>query len=129
MPAARGGDEVWKNVQVPLYAAFVQQWLGLDAPPAIGYVNLPATLNDVGFEMWQDFTPERMDCALEWSRGVIGALRRSVHWPPVVLSGQEAGYDDFAAMAPDGLDEAVRGELIDEMKSIAAAWSAERGAA
>lgn len=129
MPAARGGDEVWKNVQVPLYAAFVQQWLGLEAPPAIGYVNLPATLNDVGFEMWQDFTPERMDCALEWSRGVIGALRRSVHWPPVELSGQEAGYDDFAAMAPDGLDEAVTGELIDEMKTIAAAWSAERGAA
>jgi uncharacterized tellurite resistance protein B-like protein len=47
----------------------------------------------------------------------------------VELSGQEAGYDDFAAMAPDGLDEAVRGELIDEMKNIAAAWSAERGAA
>lgn len=129
MPAARGADEVWKNVQVPLYAAFVQEWLGLDAPPAIGYVNLPATLNDVGFEIWQDFTPERMDCALEWSRGVIGALRRSVHWPPVALSGQEAGYDDFAAMAPDGLDEAVTGELIDEMKKIAAAWSAEGGAA
>jgi ATP-dependent helicase/nuclease subunit B len=129
MPAARGTDEVWKNVQVPLYAAFVQQWLGLDAPPAIGYVNLPATLNDVGFEMWQDFTPERMDRALEWSRGVIGALRRSVHWPPVELSGKEAGYDDFAAMAPDGLDGAVTGELINEMKTIAAAWSAERGAA
>lgn len=129
MPAARGADEVWKNVQVPLYAAFVREWLGLDAPPAIGYVNLPATLNDVGFEIWDDFTPERMDCALEWSRGVIGALRRSVHWPPVELSGQEAGYDDFAAMAPDGLDEAVTGALIDEMKSIAAAWSAERGAA
>lgn len=129
MPGSRGGEDVWKNVQVPLYAAFMKEWLGLDAPPAIGYVNLPATLNDVGFAMWDDFTDDRMACALEWSRGVIAALREGVHWPPVELSGKEAGYDDFAAIAPDGLAAAVTGDLIEEMKTIATAWDAERGAA
>lgn len=129
MAGSRGGEDVWKNVQVPLYAAFMKEWLGLEAPPAIGYVNLPATLNDVGFAMWDDFTDDRMDCALDWSRGVIAALREGVHWPPVELTGKEAGYDDFAAIAPDGLDAAVTGDLIEEMKSIATAWDAERGAA
>jgi ATP-dependent helicase/nuclease subunit B len=126
MAGARGAADVWKNVQVPLYAAFVKEWKGLEALPAIGYVNLPATLNNVAFEMWEDFTADRMDNALEWSRGIIRAMRDGLHWPPVELTGGEAGYDDFALLAPDGLEAAVKGELIDIMKGIAVAWDAGR---
>lgn len=129
MPAAKGADEVWKNVQLPLYAAFVQQWLKLDDPPTMGYVNLPATLGEVGFQMWEDFESERLECAMEWAGGVIGALRRSVHWPPVALGGQELRNDDFALLAPDGLEEAVMGALIEDMKAKELAWSLERGEA
>lgn len=129
MPAKGTAEDVWKNVQVPLYAAFLKEWKQLDAPPAIGYVNLPATLNEVGFELWEDFTQEQLDCAMEWSRGIIQALKQGVHWPPVELGGKEAGYDDFAALAPDGLEAAVSGKLIDDMKRIAREWDSERGVA
>jgi len=129
MPGSRGAEDVWKNVQVPLYAAFLKEWKKLDAPPVIGYVNLPATLNEVGFELWEDFTQERLDCAMEWSREIIRALKQRLHWPPVELTGKEAGYDDFAALAPDGLEAAVSGELIDDMKRIAREWDSERGLA
>lgn len=126
MPGSFGATNVWKNVQMPLYAAFAKEWLGLGEPPAIGYVNLPATLNDVGFSMWKDFSEEKLVCALEWSEGVIAALRQGVHWPPVDLTAGEAAYDDFAALAPDGLAEAVSGTLIEEMKEIARDWD-EKG--
>lgn len=126
MIGSRGAEDAWKNVQVPLYAAFVKQWQGLEKPPAIGYVNLPSTLNDVAFEMWEDFTSDKMDNAMEWSREIIRAMRDGLHWPPVELSGAEAGYDEFAPLAPDGLEEAVQGSLIETMKGIAVAWDAGR---
>lgn len=126
LPSGRNSEDVWKNVQVPLYAAFVKQWQHLDAPPAIGYVNLPATLNDVAFEMWPEFTMEHLENAMEWSREIIRAMRAGLHWPPVDLNTAEASYDDFALLAPDGLASAVRGSLIDQMKQIAADWDAER---
>ena len=129
MPGKRGGEDVWKNVQVPLYAAFLKEWKQLEAPPIIGYVNLPATLNEVRFEIWDDFTQEKLDCAMEWSCKIISALSQGVHWPPVQLSGKEAGYDDFAALAPDGLEAAVSGDMIEDMKCIAQAWDSERGQA
>ena len=129
MVGTRGAEDVWKNVQVPLYAAFVQQWKELDGPPAIGYVNLPATLNDVAFEMWEDFNPARLENAMEWSREIIRAMRDGLHWPPVELTGGEAGYDDFAPLAPDGLEHAVRGSLIEIMREIAVAWDGGRRSA
>jgi ATP-dependent helicase/nuclease subunit B len=126
MIGSRGAEDVWKNVQVPLYAAFLKQWQGLAGPPAIGYVNLPATLNDVSFEMWEDFTSDKMDNAMEWSLEIIRAMRDGLHWPPVELTGGEAGYDDFALLAPDGLESAVQGSLVDIMKGISTAWDAGR---
>lgn len=129
MIGSRGAEDVWKNVQVPLYAAFVKQWQGLEKPPAIGYVNLPATLNDVAFEMWEDFTSDKMDNAMEWSRQIIRAMRDGLHWPPVALTGAEASYDEFALLAPDGLEAAVQGSLVETMAAIAVAWDAGRGSA
>ena len=58
--------------------------------------------------------------------GIIQALKQGVHWPPVELAGKEAGYDDFAALAPDGLEAAVSGQLIHDMKRIAQEWDSER---
>ena len=112
LPASRGAPEVWKNVQVPLYAAFVQKWKDLDQVPQIGYVNLPSTLNDVGFEMWEDFDAFKLSNAMQWSIEIIRAMRAGLHWPPVVLTGAEASYDDFALLAPDGLEQAVSGPLV-----------------
>ncbi|WP_367874716.1 PD-(D/E)XK nuclease family protein [Luteolibacter sp. Populi] len=127
LAAARGAPQVWKNVQVPLYAAFLQEWKALDEVPKIGYVNLPSTLNDVSFEMWEDFDADKLANAMEWSREIIRAIRGGLHWPPVELSGAEAGYDDFAMLAPDGLDKAVTGALVEEMQGIAGDWDTKGG--
>lgn len=129
LPAARGAPEVWKNVQVPLYAAFVQGWKQLDQVPKIGYVNLPATLNDVGFEMWEDFDSFKLGNAMQWSTEMIRAMRAGLHWPPVGLTGAEAGYDDFAILAPDGLEHAVTGALVEELRDVADQWDAGRRSA
>ena len=126
LPAVRGAPEVWKNVQVPLYAAFVQEWKQLEQAPKIGYVNLPSTLNDVGFEMWEDFDALKLSNAMQWSTEIINAMRAGLHWPPVGLTGAEAGYDDFALLAPDGLEKAVAGPLVEKLRDVAAQWDTGR---
>ena len=117
------------NVQLPLYAMYAKEWLGLSEVPAVGYVNLPTSLNEVGFSIWEDFSEERMEVAREWIETVIAAMRAGLHWAPVVLNAGEQRIDDFALLAPDGLEAAVEGSLIEEMKVIATKWDAERGLA
>ncbi|RYD50117.1 MAG: PD-(D/E)XK nuclease family protein, partial [Verrucomicrobiaceae bacterium] len=128
LSASRGAPEVWKNVQVPLYAAFLKQWKELDQVPKIGYVNLPSTLNDVGFEMWEDFDALKLSNAMQWSAEIIRAMRIGLHWPPVELAGAEAGYDDFAQLAPDGLEQAVSGMLVETLRDVADGWDKGRRA-
>lgn len=127
VPGSRGGVKVWGNVQLPLYAAFVKEWQGLEELPQVGYVNLPVTLNDVGFSMWREFDEGLCEGALECARGAIGALREKVHWPPVVLKSDQKNWDDFAELAPDGLAEAVGGATVEELQDLVTGW--EGGAA
>lgn len=124
----RSKEKVWKNVQLPLYAAYVMQRYGLTSPPAIGYVNLPATLNEIGIDMWHAFDTTLLNSALEWTRGAIAAMHAGVHWPPVGLTSQESRMDDFADLAPDGFEEAVSGTLIEHFKAAAERYDAERSA-
>lgn len=126
---SRGGVKVWGNVQLPLYAAFVKEWKTLKSLPQVGYVNLPVTLNDVSFSMWDDFSEELCDGALECARGVVGALRQKVHWPPVELRANQQSWDDFGELAPDGLAAAVDGPMIDGLAAIAAGFDAKGGGA
>jgi ATP-dependent helicase/nuclease subunit B len=125
----RSKEKVWKNVQLPLYAAYVMQRYGLSSPPAVGYVNLPATLNEIGIDMWHAFDASLLNSALEWTRGAIAALHAGVHWPPVELTNQESRIDDFADLAPDGFEAAVSGTLIEHFKATAERYDAERSAA
>jgi ATP-dependent helicase/nuclease subunit B len=124
--SGRSREKVWKNIQLPLYAAYVKEHYSLSHAPAVGYVNLPATVNDIGISMWHDFDNATMDNALEWTRGAIAGMKAGLHWPPVELTGAEARMDDFADLAPDGFESAVSGSLIEQFKAAAEAYDLER---
>jgi hypothetical protein len=47
----------------------------------------------------------------------------------VELTGAEAAWDEFAALAPDGLGNAVKGSLIESLKALAETYDKERSAA
>jgi ATP-dependent helicase/nuclease subunit B len=112
-----------------MYAAYVQRHLNGGKPVRAAYVNLPVALNEVGFSPWENFDETMLESAMEWASGAVHALRRKVHWPPVELTGAEAAWDEFAALAPDGLANAVKGSLIESLKALAETYDAERSAA
>lgn len=125
----KGRPLAWRNLQLPLYAAYVQRHLNGGKPVRAAYVNLPVALNEVGFSPWENFDEAMLESAMEWARGAVQALRRKVHWPPVELTGGESAWDEFAALAPDGLANAVGGSLIESLKAIARAYDEERSPA
>ena len=116
---AKGKPKLWQNLQLPLYAAYVKQHVAQGEQVEVGYVNLPAALQDVGFSIWQGFSDGELENALQWTRGVIAALHSKQHWPPTAFSNSEQRSDDFAALAPDGLEHAVEGSMIDALRAIA----------
>jgi len=122
----KGKPQAWKNLQLPLYAAYVKQRLAGSEPVRVGYVNLPVALGEVGISPWENFDDALLASALEWAGGVVDALRLKLHWPPVELTGNEAAWDAFAALAPDGLANAVTGPLIESLQQLAASYDAER---
>jgi len=125
----KGRPLAWKNLQLPMYAAYVQRHLNGGKPVRAAYVNLPVALNEVGFSPWENFDETMLESAMEWASGAVHALRRKVHWPPVELTGAEAAWDEFAALAPDGLANAVKGSLIESLKALAETYDKERSAA
>jgi ATP-dependent helicase/nuclease subunit B len=125
----KGRPLAWKNLQLPLYAAYVQRHLNGGKPVQAAYVNLPVALNEVGFSPWENFDEAMLESAMEWARGAVHALRQKVHWPPVELTGAEAAWDEFAPLAPDGLANAVDGSLIESLKAIAETYDEERSVA
>jgi len=122
----KGKPQAWKNLQLPLYAAYVKQHLAGSEAVRVGYANLPVALGEVGFSPWENFDDALLASALEWAGGVVDALRHKLHWPPVELTGNEAAWDAFAAMAPDGFAAAVGGPLIESLQQLAASYDAER---
>lgn len=112
----------WSNLQLPLYAAFVMDWLKLDQLPGIGYGNLPASLGGVDFVMWENYSTELHQSAMSWTTGVITAIRHQLFWPPSEFATDQQRSDEFHELAPDGLANAVSGGMIDQMKVIAESW-------
>ena len=104
----------WTNVQLPLYAAFWRQFLGAagkDAMIETGYVNLPSSLAETGFEGWDGHDTETEVHALQCTEAVVERIRQGIFWPPSLML-DESDYDDYAALAHGDLaaafDEATQ---------------------
>ena len=105
-PLGKRVDYRWADLQLPIYAAFVQDHFKTDELPEVGYINLPRAVGDVAFTSWDNFNPDLLEHALVWAEAAIGQIKASEFNQAAVLSSKELERDNFAELAPDGLAEA-----------------------
>ncbi len=92
----------WADLQLPLYAAAVQEDRNLTVPPEAFYALLPEAVGDTKFEPFEGLA-EIIPNALEWAEEAARRIRAGVFWPPA----PGVQYDDLAAIAPEGLQQAL----------------------
>jgi len=86
------------DVQLPLYAAWVQERYG--SPPAMLYCNLPRTSGDVTFNSF-DISPEEKNLLLSNAEEAARLIRNGL----CLYSAESLGcsaFGDFGQLAPDG---------------------------
>jgi ATP-dependent helicase/nuclease subunit B len=98
----------WIDLQLPLYVAAVQKEWQLEAPPEAYYARLPEATADTDFVPFVQLT-EKIGNALQWAEEAARRIRAGVFWPPAPAPD----HDDFAALAPDGLPQALASAWAD----------------
>ncbi|NNC88148.1 MAG: hypothetical protein HKN82_06770 [Akkermansiaceae bacterium] len=83
--------KVWRNLQLPMYAAGVAE---MDGTPEVGYFLLGATEAGVGVESWSGFTAADRDSAMQCAELVVEKVQAGVFGPPA----GRVEYDDFAEL-------------------------------
>jgi len=114
------GQLQWLDLQLPLYRTFAQG-IGIEpgAPLALGYINLPKKLDDVG---WQeaDWNDAELADADDTRDHVIRAIRREIFWPP---AAPPTWPDDLTAIAGDEVID--RADMIRRQTQARAAAGTE----
>lgn len=102
----------WKNVQLPLYAAWLRQTGGaalgmMDGDTIeVGYIALPRNIGAVGFSMWGGYDAATEASALEWSEEAVRRICNGVFGPPVT-DNHGVPKGDWKFLAPDGWEAAL----------------------
>ena len=96
----------WKNLQLPIYAWFAQQHYKCSEIPSIGYINLPNTLSDTSFSIWEDFDSDLLDNAKEWTSNAIKQIQQSDFFQPASLQNKEENWDEYSKLAQGNIAEA-----------------------
>lgn len=99
---SRNSQYAWTDLQLPLYVRAVQEALELKDPPRAFYALLPEAVSDTDFVEFSEL-PELLENALVWAETAAQRILQGVFWPPAA----EPAYDDFEAIAPDGLEQAL----------------------
>jgi hypothetical protein len=86
---SNGRPARWTNLQVPLYARFIEN------VDELGYFILGATEVHCGLELWHDFSTADRDAAMDCARWVIGRVKAGVFGP----AAERVAYDDFETLA------------------------------
>jgi ATP-dependent helicase/nuclease subunit B len=106
-PTPRGRtDRRWKNLQLPIYAWFAQQHYKSADIPSVGYINMPNTLSDTSFTVWDDFDVDLLDSAKEWTTTAIQSIQQSNFFHPATLPNKEENWDEFSKLAQGNIAEA-----------------------
>lgn len=105
--AKHGGEKnyVWTDLQLPLYVAAVQKEMNLAVAPAAYYALLPDAVSDTVFVEFPELAA-KIASALAWGEEAARRIVAGIFWPPA----PEVKYDDFAALAPEGLEKALGDE-------------------
>lgn len=96
----------WAEVQLPMYAAFTQQRFGTGELPQVGYINLPRAISDVAFDPWLAFDQADVEHAMSWAEAAVEKIRAGEFTRVAQYPSNLRDWDDFAELAPDGLDHA-----------------------
>ena len=100
---------VWKNLQLPLYAAVLAQHF--DQPVEAAYFNLPPALMQTGLVSWPDRGASGLiDSALRCADAVIHAIQQARFWPP----NPNPEFDDYERLFIRGVEDSIDpSELIE----------------
>jgi ATP-dependent helicase/nuclease subunit B len=100
---ARGEkSHCWTDLQLPLYVAAVQKEMKLAVAPEAFYALLPDAVSDMEFVPFEN-VEAMVDNAMQWAENAAQRIIAGVFWPPA----PEVKYDDLAALAPEGLEQAL----------------------
>ena len=99
-------ERCWKNLQLPIYAWFIQHHYKTDEIPSIGYINLPKTISESSFSIWEDFDETLLESAQEWTINTIKKIQQNEFFSPTNLSTKEQKWDDFSKLAQGDITEA-----------------------
>ena len=86
----------WKNVQLPMYAAFCRE-VGLGQFPGarpddeiqIGYITLPRAVSAVEFSLWDGYDAVAEASAMAWSAEAVRRIDSGVFGPPTRVHRHE----------------------------------------
>lgn len=93
---------LWTNLQLPLYAAALQQHF--KQPVDAVYFNLPPAISQVGIMPWPELEELQLtDKALACAAAIIEAIKQFHFWPP----NQKVKYDDFSRLFIDDVMESI----------------------
>lgn len=102
----------WKNLQLPLYAAFLRQsgesGPGVDPEHDIqtGYIVLSRAASEIGFSLWDGYVPALEESALAWAGEAVRRLRAGIFGPPALAPGKPPP-EPWKRLAPDGWENAL----------------------
>ena len=108
LPKAKRGrtERYWKNLQLPIYAWFAQQYYNSEDIPTVGYIDLPNTLSDTSFTIWEDFDTELLESAKQWANTTVTNIQKSNFFSPATLPNREDNWDDYSKLAQGNIAEA-----------------------
>ncbi len=89
-PVIGPNEQVWTNLQVPIYAKAVEGEVG--AADEIGYFAIGETKEDIGLRLWDDWNEKTASSAWDCARWIVSQLKQGVFWPPK----ERVVYDDFS---------------------------------
>ena len=84
------GELEWVNLQLPLYHDLIREHLKPEGPIAMGYINLPKKIEDIGYHP-ADWSRADLDTARAARDTVIRGVRENIFWPPTLTPPR---YDD-----------------------------------
>ena len=112
-PGPKGKKERrWRNVQLPLYAAFLRQSAasgsGVEPGDSIetGYVVLARAASETKFSIWDGYGQAIEDSALEWAAEAVRRLQAGIFGPPAI-DPNKPPPEPWRNLAPDGWGEAL----------------------
>lgn len=92
-------NQRWRDVQLPLYAAYAQEHWASPLPAEIAYYNIPLSSKPVAYSPW-DLPPEARESALQAAKAAAAHIRAGNCLIPAEAFGGSA-YADFGGLAPE----------------------------